>query len=337
MKALRYNESMEIYRQSDLRDGDEIRLRRDGNMTTYTLLNGSGEGTVEAHELFCGAQLLFDDMHMDTFGEGGARVSAFVVEHCRSGRFEGTFCDGRQFFLGAGDVCVHNVVDRNAFASCFPTRHYHGATVMLNLPEGDFAEFLRISGIDLAALAQKFLSKDISCVIRGDAGAGRIFADIYAAREKRDIGYFRLKLAELLHFLQRYAPNAGIRRTQTLPADIVRAMKDAEEYLWRHLSVPLSIGGLSEKFGFSPTSFKHYFKMIYGFPVHEYLFTCRMQIAQHELVKTNKKISAIAREAGYKNVSKFSEAFKRFSGISPRAYRGNHVLSEWSIFMPARD
>lgn len=327
---------MEIYRQSDLAPGDRISVSREGNITTYTLSNASGSGTVESHELFCGAQLLFDDMHMDTFGEGGSDAGGFIVEHCRFGRFEGSFCDGRQFFLGAGDVCVHHMVDRKVFSSRFPTRHYHGITLIFDLPQGAFADFLRFSGIDFSSLTAKYLSKDISCVIRANERACRIFSDLYGAREKKDAGYFRLKVTELLHFLQDFSPAGNEAKTHTLPADVVRAMKEAEEYLWSDLSAPHTVRSLSAKFGFSPTSFKCYFKTVFGYPVHEYIFTCRMQLAQYDLVTSDKKIAAVARGAGYRNVSKFSDAFKRFSGVSPREYRKNKTLSEWSILMPSR-
>ncbi len=334
---MRYNTRMDIYRKCDLAAGDSVTVSRQGRVTAYTLRNAGGSGIVEAHELFEGAQVLYDDMHLSTFGEGGEEVGAFVVEHCRFGRFEGAFRDGRQFFLGAGDVCVHRVVNRSAFSSRFPTRHYHGITVMLDLPAGDFSEFLRLSGIDLAALSQKYFSKDISCVIRGDERAGRIFEDFYRARENKDVGYLRLKLAELLHFLQEFSPQENAAQAQALPPDIVSAMKSAEEYLWENLASPLTVKELGAKFGFSATSFKNYFKTVFGYPVHEYIFTCRMQIAQYELVRTDKKISAVAREAGYASASKFSDAFRRFSGQSPREYRKNNILSEWSIIMPVRD
>lgn len=62
---MRYNTRMDIYRKCDLAAGDSVTVSRQGRVTAYTLRNAGGSGIVEAHELFEGAQVLYDDMHLN--------------------------------------------------------------------------------------------------------------------------------------------------------------------------------------------------------------------------------------------------------------------------------
>lgn len=90
---MRYNTRMDIYRKCDLAAGDSVTVSRQGRVTACTLRNAGGSGIVEAHELFEGAQVLYDDMHLSTFGAPLARSS--LCEQDRSSLF------GRSSFINA--------------------------------------------------------------------------------------------------------------------------------------------------------------------------------------------------------------------------------------------
>ena len=47
----------------------------------------------------------------------------------------------------------------------------------------------------------------------------------------------------------------------------------------------------------------------------------RMDMAGHLLAETGETVAAIAAEVGYTNCSKFSEAFKAATGMTPIDYR----------------
>ena len=53
----------------------------------------------------------------------------------------------------------------------------------------------------------------------------------------------------------------------------------------------------------------------------QYLWECRMQKAGDLLTQSRKGIKQIARQVGYSTAAAFSNAFKRWSGTSPAAYR----------------
>ena len=63
------------------------------------------------------------------------------------------------------------------------------------------------------------------------------------------------------------------------------------------------------------------FKGVYGQSMGKYLREYRMQAGAEQLTGTNLRIIDIAAALGYKNASKFSEAFTGYYGMTPYAYR----------------
>lgn len=327
---------MDIYRQAGLRPGDEVRAERQGEATLYHLSNTGGCGVIAAHDLFNGVSLLYDDMHMYDFTEGSAGPCALAVEHCREGRFEAAFRDGRRFYIGPGDLCLHNMDYAELTACTMPVRHYHGITLMMRSAEDAlFSAMLAAADVDFARLVEDTRAAGGVRIFRAGEALARLFSELYA-RPQAGRGWQRVKLLELLSLLQAAPREEDRSRFCSLPEDVADILKGAELYLWQHLSEPLTIPALAARFGMSGTSFKAYFRVLYGVPVHRYIHTCRMQVAARALVTTQDKIADIARRAGYRSESKFSAAFSAYAGTSPRAYRREGVLSEWAIVSPVR-
>lgn len=120
-----------IYDKSCLKEGDRLETEYKEDCVIYRLSNDTGTGTVTEYPVFDGVSLLIDDMHMYAFGEGSSGSAMLVIEHCKEGRFEADFADGRQFYIGKGDICVHNMDYGEILFSAMPIRHYHGVTVMI--------------------------------------------------------------------------------------------------------------------------------------------------------------------------------------------------------------
>lgn len=120
-----------IYDKSCLKEGDILETEYKEDCVIYRLSNDTGTGTVTEYPVFDGVSLLIDDMHMYAFGEGSSGSAMLVIEHCKEGRFEADFADGGQFYIGKGDICVHNMDYGEILFSAMPIRHYHGVTVMI--------------------------------------------------------------------------------------------------------------------------------------------------------------------------------------------------------------
>ena len=66
---------------------------------------------------------------------------------------------------------------------------------------------------------------------------------------------------------------------------------------------------------------KKYFKLAYGDSIYAYQKTYRMKKAIQLLLEGKFNIAEIAGRVGYTNSSKFAQAFKEYTGCSPKEYR----------------
>ena len=80
----------------------------------------------------------------------------------------------------------------------------------------------------------------------------------------------------------------------------------------------------AEKYGVSDTAVKKYFKNIYGYGFKEYQTKVRMEWAADRLTTTDWSIGYISERVGYAKHTKFTTAFKKYYGVTPREYRHNN-------------
>lgn len=78
---------------------------------------------------------------------------------------------------------------------------------------------------------------------------------------------------------------------------------------------------LAKASAMSRTSFAFHFKAVTGVAPLTYLTEWRMRLAEHALREEATPVATVARSLGYASESAFSNAFKRVTGSSPRAYR----------------
>jgi AraC-like DNA-binding protein len=71
----------------------------------------------------------------------------------------------------------------------------------------------------------------------------------------------------------------------------------------------------------SRTTFAVHFRAVAGIAPLTYLTEWRMRLAQRTLREDDTTVAAIAGSLGYASESAFSNAFKRVTGSSPKAYR----------------
>jgi len=81
----------------------------------------------------------------------------------------------------------------------------------------------------------------------------------------------------------------------------------------------LSIADIASELLVNQTYLRKMFKSEIGMTLVEYITQYRMQEARRLITTTDKKLSEIAEEVGYTDVSYFSNCFKKFYGMSPRS------------------
>ncbi|MCZ7646428.1 MAG: AraC family transcriptional regulator [Planctomycetota bacterium] len=82
-----------------------------------------------------------------------------------------------------------------------------------------------------------------------------------------------------------------------------------------------SVEDLAARAGLGLTAFRDRFRSATGRSPRRYLEERRIERAARLLLETDRSVYAVARAEGYEDPYHFSRAFKRVTGLSPRAYR----------------
>jgi len=90
-----------------------------------------------------------------------------------------------------------------------------------------------------------------------------------------------------------------------------------------YMNCDISLNTVAEYIGLSPTYFSTIFKQELGINFIDYLTKTRINEAKILLRSTDKRISDIAMEVGYRDQHYFSSSFKKYQGYTPKAYREN--------------
>ena len=78
---------------------------------------------------------------------------------------------------------------------------------------------------------------------------------------------------------------------------------------------------LSKQFLINQTTLKTTFKTVYGQPIARYMKERRIASAKEMLAHSDMSIAGIASDVGYRNQSKFTQAFKDVTGMLPKEFR----------------
>lgn len=93
------------------------------------------------------------------------------------------------------------------------------------------------------------------------------------------------------------------------------------EYMSDNLDKPVSIDQLAALVNMTTFSFIRGFTKIYGATPMRYLRQMRQERAKEMLVHTSLPIAAVSHRVGFSDAAHFITAFKRGTGLTPRAYR----------------
>ena len=129
----------------------------------------------------------------------------------------------------------------------------------------------------------------------------------------------------LLQFLLGVFRKIGLRREGSAglhPVDLQKLFM-ISGILKSHLhGTPPSIDHLAREAGMSASKLKRGFKQVFGIPPYQYYLKAKMAEAKVLLQIRHYAISEVGHILGYSNLSKFSQAFKKEFGMTPRQYRG---------------
>lgn len=288
----------------------------------FQLENESGTGQITLYQAFPGIDLVYNDMHMAYCNKNQEPATDVIeINYCREGRSECLFGQREYCYISAGDLSVCSLLD-SAHESEFPTAHYHGITITVNLSviTEEMKRVLELLSVNLERIRELSRIREFT-VIRANETIEHIFSELYKVPEEIRYGYIRVKVLELLLVLTGYDPAEDHSEHPYFPETQIRAVKEIHGFLRAHYREHYTIEELADRFMMSPTVLKKCFKGVYGDSIYSYMKRYRLQIAERLLSEDHLTVGEIASEIGYLNPNKFTTAFNREYGMPPTAYR----------------
>lgn len=300
----------------NLIDSDDCKVMR--------LNDDSGEGMMTLYHVFPGVFLMYNDFHMKECVSGfHADVELLCIDHCREGRIEQEVGQNAFSYLEAGDLRVDRRIHHSGRVE-FPLCHYHGITICFEMETAikELPSYMKDFSVDIHGLQKKYCGDPTPYVIPGEPAIEHIFSEIYNVPVKIKRDYFRIKVLELLLYLDALELSEHAEERPYFYKGQVEKVKAIQALLTQDLTRNYTLEELSARFDIALTPMKNCFKTVYGSPIFTYMRNYRMNYAA-SLLKSNKslKVTEIAGLVGYDSPSKFASAFHRTMGKTPLEYR----------------
>jgi AraC family transcriptional regulator len=123
-----------------------------------------------------------------------------------------------------------------------------------------------------------------------------------------------------VHLLRHYR-SAQIRIKEVSQFLTHRQVKRVSDFVLSDLGRDLTLDAMAEQVGFSPYHFARLFRQTTGESPHQFVLRQRIEKAQYLLRETDAPLVHVALESGFANQSHLTRIFKRYIGITPKAYR----------------
>ena len=301
-----------------------VTLAQSDGCTVYQLKNGTGEGTITIYEVFPGVTLGYNDFHMQYFdSELIPNREVFCIDHCREGRLEYAAGNNAYSYVEAGDMKLDRRLTHTGHFS-FPLSHYHGVTKSFDMQTAGEAlpGEIRDFPVDLLRLRKKYCMDEYPRILHGLESIEHIFGELYAVPEKIKRPYFKIKILELLLYLEALELPESAEERPYFYKTQVEKIKAMQEFLMENAGQNYTQEELSVRFELPLTTMKKCFKSVYGASIGTWLLQYRMNQAA-VFLRQDKTVSVaeIAGRVGYDSPSKFAMAFRRVMGMSPAEYR----------------
>ena len=301
-----------------------VLLAQSDGCAVWQFRNETGDGTMTAYEVFPGVMLSFNDFHMGRFESSYvADRRLFAIDHCREGRMEYTPGDNMLAYTEAGDMKL-DLRMQHTGTFIFPSHHYHGLTIAFDRDIVDCSLPLEIRDFPVRpeTIIARWELGEYPRVVHGAEMPEHIFGELYRVPEKIRIPYFKVKILELLLYLD----GMTVPKDEAAPLYFhktqVEKVKAIHDFLISHMAENFTQEALSRRFDIPMTPMKTCFRTVYGSAIGTWLTDYRMNRAAELLVKQrNMTIAEIGGKVGYDNAGKFTEAFKRVMQLTPSEYR----------------
>ena len=134
-----------------------------------------------------------------------------------------------------------------------------------------------------------------------------------------------LALAFSLYLIEKYSDPKGTRmHNRSIPRPKGKLsslqLKEIIEYIHAHLDTELSLRELASQLNLSPFHFARLFKKSLNLSPHRYVLQNRIERAKKLVTSSHFSLSNIALQTGFYDQTHFSKSFKKYVGVSPKAF-----------------
>lgn len=151
-----------------------------------------------------------------------------------------------------------------------------------------------------------------------------VYADLERVVNQNDPFLQFLEFLKILYTLSKFdvaplatSPEAHKEDKAAAPDRIKRV----NEYIANHFTEEITLDGLAEQVGLSPTSLSRLYRQKTGETISNQVLDTRLGHAARELLNTDRNIADICFSCGFNNLSNFNRLFKSRHGMSPSEFR----------------
>ncbi len=301
-----------------------ILLAQSDGCAVWQFRNETGDGTMTTYEVFPGVLLSFNDFHMERFESSYVPDRRlFAIDHCREGRMEYAPGDNMLAYTQAGDMKL-DLRMQHTGTFIFPSHHYHGLTIAFDrdMVRQSLPQEIKNFPATPETIVARWSLGAYPRVIHGAAETEHIFSELYQVPETIRIPYFKVKILELLLYLDAMTIPPDESAPPYFYKSQVEKIKAIQAFLIEHLAETFTQEELSRRFDIPLTPMKACFRSVYGAAMGTWLTGYRMNRAAELLIRQqNLSIAEIGGQVGYDNAGKFTQAFKRVMKLTPSEYR----------------
>lgn len=291
------------------------------------LSDNTGEGIMTMYQVFDGVYIMFNDFHMESCcSYYESNVPMLAVDHCRQGCIEMEIDDRHYCCLNQGEMRIDTRVHHKGRVR-FPLHHYHGVTISFQsgIAEQSIKEMMPAFDIDINKLVEKFCNSKENCVLSADSSIDNLFTQLYRLPKDSRSDYFKVKVMELLVYLNGVNCESTYFEKPYFYRDQVEKIHAVHEMITENFNVNYTQEELSKQFDINLTTMKKCFKTIYGKPIYQYIKEYRLnKAAEMLLMEHDKSVTEIAAACGYDSLGKFGQSFRAKFDLPPLEYRKNN-------------
>lgn len=302
--------------------GEDARFLQNESDCTIVEIKCEGTGIITDYRVFPGINLIFMDFNCtDVFREPRQEHDFIDIRHYQEGRVEFEFENRRVVHMQQDEFCINSMSTVPATYS-FPFGHCSGVSLLINQDAltRDTLAWLNAFDLDIYRIENTLDLNKRWYIYKTPSSLYHVFGELYAAKGKAPVSYFKIKVLELLYHVAQLKSEDRAEMTY-YSKEHIDIVKRIRENLVADPESKVSLETLLAQENISIVTFHAVFKQIYGDTPYAHVKNYKMNYAAVKLRESSDSVSQIGLSLGYSNASKFSKAFLDVIGVLPKDYR----------------